>query len=85
MIVKYKTGSIYSNTIEEIEVERETESSVWVRGKRKSKWGYEGYFDTWEGAREFLLGRADEELKSARRRLQDAQSKYGNIKGMKPK
>jgi hypothetical protein len=42
-----------------------------------------GIFDTWQEAHAWLLARAENSLNDARRRLEQAQGLYGNIKGMK--
>lgn len=74
----------YFGTIKPVEVERVTDNSVWVRGRRSNREGtYDGYFDSWEEARQFLLKKAQVKLDSARRHLEAAQSEYGNIKGLK--
>ena len=90
-MIKYRTGFTFrSNPIDKVEVERETDSSVWIKNtttgkdRRVSKTGkYENYFDTWEQAKIYLLKEAEDELNAARRNLERAQSKYGNIKGLK--
>ncbi len=33
MIIKYQTTN-WSNAIEEVEVDRETEKSIWIKGRR---------------------------------------------------
>jgi hypothetical protein len=95
-IVKYKTGW-GDNKIERVEVLRETEASVYLarnsrvwskdeKGERREAKNSEfaQYHDTWEAAKSYLLAKAENELTKARRMLQRAQDKLGNIKGMKP-
>lgn len=85
MIVKYRTSGFGKNPIEKIEVERETDSSVWIKGRRSVKdSSWLKYFDSWEDAHSFLLQKAEKNLISARRSLERAQGEHGNIKGMKP-
>jgi hypothetical protein len=80
--------------IESVEVERETEQSVWVCGvwhgkkvaprrhSKRSDW--DNYFDTWEEAKAFLLANAERKVAHARRELEIANSELGNVKGLKP-
>ncbi len=70
--------------VEEVEIERETFSSVFINGRRSPKFGsYENYFSTWEGARAHLLDEATRAVESARRQLEIKNGALGNIKGMK--
>jgi hypothetical protein len=93
-IVKFKTG-FTREPIERVEVLRETKASVYVptngfqpkgeKERREAKMTeYAQYHDTWEAAHEFLMVRAQAEVAKARRSLELANSKLGNIKGMKP-
>jgi hypothetical protein len=85
-MIKYRSGGYNKNgaPIEAVEVQRETQSTIWINGKRGSKrTEYDNYFDTWDEAKEFLLSKASSELASARRKLERAQGEYGNIKGLK--
>ena len=62
---KYQTGH-WKQDITEIEVERETDKSVWVDGHRSSKsGGFYRIFDTRNEAAEFLLEAAERALGSA--------------------
>jgi poly(3-hydroxyalkanoate) synthetase len=84
MITKFRTGGFGRQLIEAVEVERETDSSVWIKGNRNAKiTSYHKYWDSWEEAHAYLLERADRSLQDARRALERAQGEYGNIKGMK--
>jgi hypothetical protein len=70
---KYKTDScqwIISGKIEEVEVERETASSIWINGRRNSKVGdFYMYFDTWDDAHAFLKKRCDEKVAYAKNQV----------------
>lgn len=84
-MIKYKAGSLYSPRIEEVEVERETDSSVWVSGRRRSKISeFESFFETWDEAHRHLMAVSHSKVDAARRDLERANSTHGNIKGMKP-
>jgi hypothetical protein len=83
-IVKWKTCS-WSTDIQRVEVDRETEASVFRGGFRHAKRSSAySYFDTWEDARDSLLEREERNLALARRKLESAQGAVGNIKGLKP-
>lgn len=90
---KYRTGGDWAGTeIREIEVARETEKCVYVielvgkvrKERRRDKvTSFDIIHDSWDEAHAYLTRRAEQKLQSARLALQDAQSKVGNIKGMK--
>jgi hypothetical protein len=81
-VIKYMT---WLDEIKKVEVEKETDSSVWAKGKRIAKRArHQSIFDGWEEAKEHLLKEAEASVISARRQLEYANSRYGNIKGMKP-
>lgn len=82
MIVKYKTRW---DKIEPVEVERETEGSVWVDGRRTAKTStWASYFDSWAEAHARLVLEQEEAVASLRRQLESANGKLGQIRGMKP-
>jgi len=86
--IKFKACPSWSwhNEILPVEVERETDSSVWVRGRRQAKRvsGGDCYFDTWEDAHAALMVARQQDVEKARRALEQANSRLGNVKGMKP-
>jgi hypothetical protein len=89
-VKKYITNLTYSTSwrveakIKEVEVDRETEASVWVEGRRQNKiTGYEVVHDTWDDAHRYLLVKAAEKVESARRKLEEHKSYLGKVKGMK--
>lgn len=70
--------------IEVTEIERETESSVWINGRRSAKHGaYENFFNTWDDAHSHLMKRAQSNVDQQRRILERLNGVLGNIKGMK--
>jgi hypothetical protein len=84
-ITKYKAERLGPPHIEAVEVEKETEACVWIRGRRIAKRSsYERYFDTWAEAKADLMQRAEEAIAHARRSLERANGYLGNVKGMKP-
>lgn len=92
MITKYK-ASWGRERIEKIDVLRETKTSVFIESKnwsntfeekRVAKMSqFECYFDSWPEAHAFCMKAAEDKVMSARRALEMANAKLGNIKGMK--
>lgn len=79
----YKTSS-WGERITSVEIERYSDTSVWISGKRRARVAeYAAYFPTWQAAKDYLLARAERKLESARLALQRAQGDHGNIVGMK--
>lgn len=77
----------YSQAIEAVRVEKETERTISIVGKyggsRAVRTDKVGYFKTWEEAHAALLMRCEQHVASARRALEVANSTLGNVKGMK--
>lgn len=91
MIEKWKTSS-WGIEIEPVTVLRETDQSVFLKGRwnsakerREAKIsdGHQ-YHDTWEAAHNYLLSREKGKVEDAHSRLRSAQGKYGTLKGMTP-
>lgn len=77
---RYGVGRILPVT-----VDRATEASVWVGGRRRAiATDCEIYAPTWEAAHAWLLSYAEARVAQARRLLELANSYHGNVKGMKP-
>lgn len=76
MITKYKTLS-FETRIDKVEVEKETDKSVWVDGRSFRKLsGYECYFDTFEEAKSYYLERAGSKVISAKKQLEFANREF---------
>ena len=83
MIKKFKARPGFFDTIEEVTVERETESSVWINGRRSAKRSsYDNYFDTWREAHECILLIAKKKLRSAKMRVSAAEDRLAKIDSM---
>lgn len=84
---KYKAQGYIFARIDEVNVERETASSVWIGGRRYLKIsGYESFFDTWEEAHIYLVGEAQNKVDLARRVLDKKCSELEKLRSMeKPK
>lgn len=71
--------------ISPVQVDRATESSVWVAGRRRAiSTEYVVYAPTWEAAHAWLLSYAETKVAQALRQLELANSCHGHVKGMKP-
>lgn len=88
-IIKFKASSI-GPSIERIEVISETDHFVSLasnyggkpnREKKITDWY--GFFDSFEDAKKFLMDEADQRVRNARRQLELANSRLGNVKGIK--
>ena len=69
-ITKYKatTGSYPSVVV--VVIDRESDSSVWIKGRRLAKLSsYESYFDTFQEAKSHLIAYATDEVNKAKARL----------------
>jgi hypothetical protein len=83
-MIKYKTKGWGKGQIEMVEVDRETDSSVFIDGYRRAKRSsYDNFFDTWEDAHAYLLKKAENSASYARRNLEIANGELGNIRGLK--
>jgi len=83
-MIKYKADRSWNPKITTIQADKETESSVWINGRMSRKMAScEAYFDTWDGAKAWLLEWAEDNAASARRNLESANAKLGNVKGIK--
>lgn len=82
MSIKYQIN--YAQKIEKVEIERETESSVWINGSRLSKHSrYSAFFNTWEEAHAFILDKAERRVAAYARNLESATKSLKEIQSMK--
>ena len=83
-MLKFRTNAWGNKLIEPVEIDRETDSSVFIGKNRNAKRSsYHNYFDTWEDAKAFLLKNAEDEAASCLRQLETANGKLGNIRGLR--
>jgi len=81
-MIKYKTDG-WNSLIERIEVERETDSSVWIKGRRCAKASsYNNYFDKWDQAKDYLLKGALRNRDNKRHQLDRADKELKKIKAL---
>ena len=84
MMQKYKAIHGYYFEIAVVEVDRETESCVWVSGRRYPKiTAGVSFHDTWDGAHAHISSIAERKVEICRRNLERAKSVAGNVRGMK--
>ncbi len=70
--------------ISEVEIDKETDTSVWINGKRRAKRSlWMNYYDTWEEARDGLLLIQQWRVEMLRSQLKRANSALENIEGMR--
>lgn len=78
-MIKYKAGG-YRYLVEPVEIEKETESTITIKGRRHNKRSeYENYFDTQDEALAYLKEKAIRKAESARRNLLLAESEYAKL------
>lgn len=54
--MKMYRASFYGITVQTVDVERISESSVWIKGRRHARiTDYEGYHETFEAARDWIV------------------------------
>jgi hypothetical protein len=87
---KYKARySTWGPELVEVEVARETDSSVFIsrqfggQARHAKRSNGDNYFDTWEEAHAYLMAQALDDLNTARKQLERVQGAFGNVKGMK--
>lgn len=84
-MIKYEVHS-YGNKIVKVEVERETEQSVFLPGgqrRAKRSSGAAGFYDSFQEAKDALYAYVEGVVESRRRQLELSKSRLGNIKGLK--
>ena len=86
-MIKYRTEETtfgVTAKITPVDVESETETSVWVKGRRQNKVSSRGtYHDTWDAAHAHLLSEAGRQLTAATRQLERETDALRNVRGMK--
>jgi hypothetical protein len=86
IMIKYKAEHYYwGHKINQEEVERETKTSVWVRGARHAKVSQSGsYHDTWQDAHDHIVAGEERAVKGAQAELNRVQAVLRKAKGMRP-
>lgn len=82
-MIKYQTGGHGQNLIERVEVERETDSSVWIDSRRHAKvTSHRCYFDRWQDAKDHLLEQAYREHEQKQIWFQSATRQLKRVKSL---
>ena len=72
--------------IELVEIEKETESCVWIKGRKSLKRStFESYHDTEYDAKGFIIGEAEDNLTAAERSVEYCKQKLEKAKAAKVK
>ncbi len=80
MIIKYVTGG-YGKYIERVEIQRETDASVWINGSRNGKWtDWKKYHDTWDHAKNYLIETKTAKVRNYQSQLDSAKDELSKIK-----
>jgi hypothetical protein len=86
-MIKYKTKK-YDVEIAPVEISKETECFVWVKGNQKdfreaknSAWS--AFHDTWQAAKDYLVARESQKVDALRLQLERAKGELGNAKGLR--
>jgi len=78
-------ASKYTDRIDSVTVERDTDSSIWINGRRSAKaTAYEQYFPTWYQACGYLLSRTQSKIAYLERELEQEKSRLDKIGKMHP-
>jgi len=78
-MIKYRTGG-YQKEIEKVEVEKESEKSVWINGRSHLKRSScKNYFDTFEQAKKHLVTNGQKHITLCEGRLEYAQEKQAEL------
>lgn len=82
---KYKIsiGIFAKPAIEKVDVERETQHSLWINGRRHKKYTDSScYMNTWDEAHKKLMDYATQKVSLANHRLNQAKSLLDNVKSL---
>ena len=78
-MVKYEVCS-YSTDIKKVEIERETDKSVFINGNRRAKMSeWSKYFHTFDEAKSNLVERCTLELERCRRKYHTAKDDFDKV------
>lgn len=82
--MKWYCADNFYNAIKPVEIERFTESSIWINGRRRSCVSeHEMYFPSWMEAWQYLLARWTRKVESARDELERRAAILEKVKAMK--
>ena len=80
----YPSWVAWRNDITPVDCERETDSSVFIKGRRSAKISnYECYYDTWDAAHNALVNAAKDKTASARKEVESAENALRGLLAMR--
>lgn len=81
--MKKYVASTWYNSIDVVEVDRQTDSSVWIKGRmhRRSS-DYKIYFDTFDEGKQWLVKRMESKVKSASASLKYEEKELEKVKAL---
>jgi hypothetical protein len=75
----------YSDNIEAVNVERYTDSSVWINANRRARKGdYDSFYPSWGDAHEAMLKTVNQTLRNSQLSLDRAEKQYAKVSAMRP-
>ena len=82
-MIKFKAGGFGKELITAVEVDRESEFSVWINGRRNKKQSdWERYFDKWEDAKEYLLNIYEKKVSACKNNFERESAKLSDIRAL---
>ena len=82
---KYNVETWNSPPIMEVEITRETESSVWfMRNGRERRAAKRDYYNTWQEAKDSILAKKLAQLENAKRQVEYYEKEYQKYLALKP-
>lgn len=78
-----KWFEVFIGRIQEVEVDRVTDLSVWIKGSRRARFGAWSYFPTWEEAKEHLVHEAQTRVDVAEIALDSARATLEKRKALR--
>lgn len=80
-MIQYEVQLRWGYKITPIEVEKETETSVWVKGRRRAKaTAYDQIFKTLPEAKQFMIARCEQEINEYEKRISEAMAALNDFK-----
>lgn len=85
MVTMYRARNYYRAEIKAVEIDRKTESSVWIKGQRNGiLTDGQFYADSFEAAKEWICTEKRIELQYAQKKLDDATQRLAEAEALQP-
>lgn len=75
---------VWIGKIEAVEVDKFTDKTITIKGRRQNRDAWQFFAPTWEEAHAHMLSEAEDGLARARLSLERSKSHLGYVKGIKP-